>query len=601
MSSLPRPRCPQLRRRFSALPKLKPSPPNPTLKLLESTAALVPQVFARDSPWNGLLSSLVADLQSHPRPVRLVVCGTHSSGARDLVTALLDEPFASSQQARSLRERRATPCTNPVGVLLSHPDASDGQNRYGNPADTSENALRMPLAYLDQFPVPLEIVETTDPALLQTADVPLWVSHLEDLPALTITRPDALVAINIDPTVSQPRASTSRSTVPPAQYLYVSPSQALGALKVLTESPGSPEAVQRYQSAFVASRLPILAQALDGILTSLENIDKVRNRTALAQIRSALAACHAEIQRSRAELDSVAAGVSELNTRVEEERAKVNRDVFGSPENHAVDHALKDATDMLKFKLDAMRWRRMMWSVDEITTYLTTTMNRIWCVGLEKQLTYHAGRLFVLQRDFTERAFALLAPSNAGSLQSPVLLNKMRQLVASPTFSVTPATLIDPLNARGKQILEFPTTRLHVAGQRALFQIGGCSVAGMAISWAGWVGDLVDASNVWGIATLEPSTAMPTGVLVMLLGVHWSVRTWNRARKQWWDDLLRVSGGLKHDITEVLDKTMENQVLVVARTGCTDLSKRLVERKSELERLQEEVDALTTATEKLQK
>lgn len=244
----------------------------------------------------------------------------------------------------------------------------------------------MPLAYLDQFSVPLEIVETTDPALLQTADVPVLVSHLEELPSLNITRPDALVAINIDETEPQNRASTSRSLATPAKYLYVSPSQALGALEILTESPGSPEAVQRYQSAFVASRLPTLTHTLGGILSSFENIDAVRNRTALAQIRSALNACHAEIQRSRDELDSVAAGVSDLDARVEEERAKVNREVFGSPEDHAVDHALKDATDLLKLKLDAMKWRRMMWSIDEITIYLTQTMNRIWCVNLEKQV-----------------------------------------------------------------------------------------------------------------------------------------------------------------------------------------------------------------------
>lgn len=194
-----------------------------------------------------------------------------------------------------------------------------------------------------------------------------------------------------------------------------------------------------------------------------------------------------------------------------------------------------------------------------------------------------------------------MAPSNTRSLHSPVLLNQMRQLVAAPAFTISPATLIAPLNARGSQIVEFPTARLHVAGQKALFRMGAASASGMAISWAGWAGGLVDASSVLGIGAFEPATAMATGILVVLLGIRWSTRTWDRARKQWWEDFLRISGGLKHDITGVLNTAMEDQVLVVARTGCAGLSKKLGERKSELERLQGEVDSLSAAADELQR
>lgn len=257
-------------------------------------------------------------------------------------------------------------------------------SRYGGPA--TEGSLRLPLAYLDQFPVPLQVIEVTDPALLQTADVPVVVSRLEELHTLSITRTDSVVALNIDPTDSQPRASTSRSTATPAKYLYVSPSQALGALEILRESPGSPDAVQRYQTAFLASRVPSLTQTLRAILASLENTDMVRNRTAHAQIRSALAACRAAIQEARAELDQIAAGVSDLDARVEEERVKVNREVFGTPDDHAVDRALVDATNVLEYKLGYMKWWRTVWGIDEITSVMTQTVRRVWCVGLEKQV-----------------------------------------------------------------------------------------------------------------------------------------------------------------------------------------------------------------------
>jgi len=38
-------------------------------------------------------------------------------------------------------------------------------------------------------------------------------------------------------------------------------------------------------------------------------------------------------------------------------------------------------------------------------------------------------------------------------------------------------------------------------------------------------------------------------------------------------------------------------VLLVARTGCSELSKKLGQRKSELDRLQEQLDTLSTAVE----
>jgi uncharacterized coiled-coil protein SlyX len=45
---------------------------------------------------------------------------------------------------------------------------------------------------------------------------------------------------------------------------------------------------------------------------------------------------------------------------------------------------------------------------------------------------------------------------------------------------------------------------------------------------------------------------------------------------------------------------MEDQVLVVARTGCAELSKKLGDKKRELDSLQEHLDALTSAAGELE-
>ncbi|KAJ7235464.1 hypothetical protein B0H12DRAFT_1222648 [Mycena haematopus] len=509
----------------------------------------------------------------------------------DLVTALLEEPFASNaQQARSLRDRWANVSPEETSLTIE----------YGSPTADSEDPLRLPLAYLNQFQVSLQVIEGADPALLQTADVPVLVTTLADLPTLHITRPDTLVVLNIeDRTVAPPSASTSRAPSVPSRHFFVSPSQALSALAVVRDATDT-AAVQRYQTAFLASRVPTLTQALHAILASLQNTSALRTRTALAQVRGALVACRAAIQDARAELDRVAAGVSALSALVEEERVKAQRDVFGSEEDHAVDRALVDATAMMKMKIDHMYWRRSIFTIDELTTYLTSTVQRIWCLGLEKELIFHSGRLATMQRTFTARAFELLAPSNTRALHSPVLHNALRQLTASPTFPVQLNTLSAPLAVRSRMIIDAPTARLHVAAQRAMFGLGGAVAVGMGTSWAGYLGYLMNADGLAGLLILEPGTAVATGMLIAVMGVYWSARKWNKARARWWDDFMRVAGGLKQDITETLDQTMENQVLVVARTGCEELSKRLGERKTQLDLLQERLDALSSTAERLE-
>lgn len=202
-----------------------------------------------------------------------------------------------------------------------------------------------------------------------------------------------------------------------------------------------------------------------------------------------------------------------------------------------------------------------------------------------------------MQRALNERAFALVAPANTRSLHSPVLYNALHQLTATPAFSVAPSTLAAPLAAGATQIIEVPTARLHVTAQRALLGMGGATGAGALISWSGWVGFLMNADGILGSWILEPGSAMATGILVALSGVHWASRRWNNGRKHWSEDVERVGGGMKQDLSKALDETMENQVLLVARTGCSELSKKLGQRKSELDRLQEQLDTLSTAVE----
>ncbi|KAJ7097864.1 hypothetical protein B0H15DRAFT_823044, partial [Mycena belliarum] len=583
-------------RRYSAVPNLKPAPAQDALSLLEAAAAFVPKALANEpaqlSLWNAVLPTAIADMRwPQPRPARLVVCGTDTAGARDLVTALLHEPFASdAQPTRTLRERwRSVP-----------PGQKSLSIEYGSAA-SDVDGLRLPLPFLNQFPLPMQFIEAGDPAIFHAADVAVLVTRLDELHTLNITRSDALVVVNMEAEEieSERHASAPRSTAVPCKYLFISPSQALSALAVLQESSGSPEAFQRYQTAFLASRMPTLIHALHTILAPIESAFVLRNRTALAQVRSVLAACRAAIEDAKTDMDRLAAGVSDLQGLAEEERAKVHHEVFGLPDEHAVDRALKDVTSGVAHKIGLMRWWRTMWSIDEITMHITTSVRRLWCVGLEKELIFHSGRLERMQRAFTERGLALVAHSNTRVLHSPVLLNTLRQLSDAPNFRVAPVALADPVSVRGDQILNGPTARLHVTGHRALVGTGVSAFAGALIGWAGWICSFLNVTAMGPV--LEPGTAMATGTLVTLVGLRWSASHWDKGRRRWLEDFGRVAGGLKQDLTEALDKTMDNQVLVVAQTGCSELSKILGKRKSELEDLQHDLDSLATAVDEFER
>ncbi|KAF7294887.1 hypothetical protein MIND_01026600 [Mycena indigotica] len=555
-------------RRFSALPKLRPVPQHKTLDVLQATSALLPRVLTDAQQlrlWDGILASALADVQSsQSRPIRLVVWGSNQAAAGDLVTALLEQPFAQNDH---LRTRWSTAQPHTTNLILEYPSS---------------------------LPIPIQLIETRDSALLATADVAIVVAPISEARALNLPRSD-LVVLNMDDlgSVETPlRASTSQSPSNSPKYFLVSPSQAAAALQVVQQSPSSSESVQRYQTAFVASRMPQLIQSLNETLASIDSAS-LQERTALLHTRAALAACRAALETSWVETDRLATAISQLRSQMEEERVRVHLDVLGQADEHIVDRAVQEATAYVKLKIEHMRrWSRSMWTIDEITSTMGQMVQRVWRNDLEKELIYHAGRLQQMQERYTTRAFRLTSLSNTGPLHSPLLENKLKQLAAVPTFAILPSSLSGPLVKRNSSIVEIPTARLHVAGQRALFGMGGAIVTGMTISWTGYLGFFMNTNGLASSIVLEPGTAVATGMLISVLGVHWAARKWNKALKAWLDDFVRVAGGIKQDVSHTLDETMEKQVLVVADAGCVELSKRIDQRQIELKKLQETIDTL---------
>ena len=129
-------------------------------------------------------------------------------------------------------------------------------------------------------------------------------------------------------------------------------------------------------------------------------------------------------------------------------------------------------------------------------------------------------------------------------LHSPVLQNTLSQLTSSPSYPLQTSTLITPLQTRQNQLISYPTTRLHLAGQSSLLGILGGVVGG-----SGTAAYLLGVGSSVGMADASaPGTTIGVLMLCVLLGLRWAVGRWERAKTQWWEDWARVGEGLGRDL-----------------------------------------------------
>jgi hypothetical protein len=163
------------------------------------------------------------------------------------------------------------------------------------------------------------------------------------------------------------------------------------------------------------------------------------------------------------------------------------------------------------------------------------------------QLVLQTGRLAALQERMTQSSFKLLA--DHPTISTAVLRNSLLQLKTSPRYLLAVNSLTEPLIRRRNQIIEYPTMRLHVTGQRAVLGMTGGVVSGVGISWAGWLGWLLGSGEgLLGFLGMDAGTAVGAGMLTALLSIRWGVGRWEKGKKRWWQDWVRVTDGLDRDL-----------------------------------------------------
>ncbi|KAG5638455.1 hypothetical protein H0H81_012520 [Sphagnurus paluster] len=510
---------------------------------------------------------------------------------------------------------------------------------------TPETSFHTPSSFLQQFPLPIQITElssTTSPPssknhslteiderIAQTllrADIAIILCNPILTPIPTLLRnplftlnPNTILIVTSSPSDSAmnsmkasllnpiPHRNPGVSESP--RILFVDPSRAVAANKLFKSDSKTSEAIRRFQDEFIASRVSTVTAALKSLISPPLGSSEasLRAQTSLAHIQAALASCQASLKHAQTQMDTVAVDVCTLNARIEEAKVRAQIEVLSSPksaklkEEDIVANAVQAASKEVKVVMDRLTWWRMLWRVDEISLLVTQAVHQAWCRDLERQLILQSGRLAALQAEMTKALFALLAAHPSPPFKSAVLQNSLHQIANSPTFPLTPQTLTHPINTRRAQIIEYPTTRLHVAGQRAVLGMSGGVAAGAGIGWAGWYGWLMGSGEgLFGAVGLDAGTAIGVGLLGSVMGVRWAVGMWERSKRRWWEDWNRVGEGLGRDLRASLDQAMQNKVLIVAETGCHKLSELIVQRRMEIEELTEELDTLQTTLHTLQ-
>ncbi|KII92788.1 hypothetical protein PLICRDRAFT_172838 [Plicaturopsis crispa FD-325 SS-3] len=589
--------CRQSRRRYSS--RSDESKPTP-LTLLHKTAALLPRILppperARTETeslvfWDKLLAGLHDTRRTN---ARIAVYGLDEwSGARDLVAALLEDPFTSDESARTTLRERWNNTDASTGTLTIEPTSSV--------ENTSDDVLRIPSPWLQRFPLPLQIAELSTAAPLFSADISIIVCNpLNMTPAdvlasrhLPLSNPNSTIVFTVHPPPPD-LAAALRALNPSCTILFINPAQALGALHALERGE-----VQRYQDDFNASHLSELTKTVSPLL-SLSPRDFYASTTA-AHVLSALGTARVVLDDAEAEVREVYARVDVLKGEVEEARARVRKEVLGV-DGEQVKRAITEAEKGMRSVLNVMSLWNVMRSVDDISALVDAAAQKVWCKELERQvssqilpsvshinidsqLLIHTGRLSALRDTLNSTTISQTIPSPSSPLHSPLLLNALQQL-AVPALPST--SLTAPLHARLAQ-LHAPTARLHIAAQR--------TVAG---AWGSGIASALAASYGYGWMELGAEVSLAGGALLALGGANWAASAWARAQRRWWADWGRVGEGLGRDLEDALDTTVRERVTLVAAHAIGDLEGRLDARREEIGALRDEVGVLEADARKV--
>ena len=498
------------------------------------------------------------------------------------------------------------------------------------------------------FPVRLTELRPTrelsqdDLRLLYTAHIPLIFLNPLTTPLTTLasySSSKAATSTHLLPPhafllITSPSPISTSSSIPPIVFdlgvspnrvFFVDPDRALSSIRALRTNRSDALHVQRYSDGALASGLSTLKRELQSVPTSVQKGDALVS-AAVSVLRSSLDIVEEELR----EADVL---VRTLRSEASHEIADAHRAVFGSTSkrvllddrtplhpsgstpteaestattsqsgssnnSNKVRAAMSHADDAVLPVLENMTWWRVLWAPDEVGWRMRQAVRDAWVESISSSLLPALATLPSTQATQASRALSRAA-GLPPSLHSPVLLNALHQLTHAPSFALEPRAVLRPLEDRLARLDAGPTTALARAAQVLILRVSGSVGVGAAsgvLVFMHHFGEVLGAGMLLGAAA----------------GLRWAIGRWDKVRKMWRADWVRVKEAAERDVEvtvtsfffgapsltfycgykTALDQVLEKQVLIVPVRAAEGIEGIITKRKDEIGQLTQEVDKL---------
>ena len=287
-------------------------------------------------------------------------------------------------------------------VLLNYLTYSSSSHAFTPSEDP--NVLNVPLTWLKQFAVPVELEElkafpssshhqhhnTQELKSLFSADVPIIVVNPVTTPiqkvlanpSLPLGHANAILVVVTSPNL--PSGSWKKVTQALPESLttvFVDPQRAIGAIRTLSMDPGSSLAAQRYQDDYTGFRVADLSTILKEKISeaSQGDLGNLNEVTALEQVQASLAACRLALENAKKEVGGVVTNLLALRDEVSELEVRVEPEILGREGSRFAMEAVERARKEVEVVMDSLTWWKAVSRVDDVGEIARGAVDRAWC------------------------------------------------------------------------------------------------------------------------------------------------------------------------------------------------------------------------------
>ncbi|KAG8863446.1 hypothetical protein FRB96_008186, partial [Tulasnella sp. 330] len=576
--------------------------PLATKNILRASSDLAQRSIPNPELWTTSANRALADLCQPRKPV-VAVYGDLHSGARDIVTALLEDPLSGDQEKRNALTGRHDATTHPPKPLSITYDEqcsrTDASLRLRAPWLEKANVTVLEVPELD-INRSLQALLTADHVVLVTDNIRfLTQPHIASLVRTFAHHPSSQLLLNrvvtSSTTVRDDEAELSRQLnrllypentqvdngPPTMQISTASSTEALDALDIFrnTQSSSLPSSARAaslevYQRKSLASSLSSLATQIAAAVRprhptlASSDLYYTQSATAAFLVSRILHACQVSLSGAQSEISHVEHRIDLFRTKTTEDRIDLEASFTGvdppCKASTGTRHERGDTGEGLPLVEGEMArcesaaysvlrdqltwWALLRGKVDDVGDVMRDVVIDDYGRELEKKIVFLCGRLASTQRKCSYLSTELVTFPPSSPFHSPVLTNILAQQqqldgqtlsTSSPPLPTYTANLLQPINTRRDQILSQLIPQLHSRAQLLLLRLYLITVTSTGSALAGWIS---------GIEWVTGDVAVGLGALGVVAGARWSVGRWDKARQRFWKGWRRIGQGLSRDI-----------------------------------------------------